>query len=477
MIPFLGYVPDADPATPGVITDCTMIEPSLRGMKAAPSAATTDLPALATACKGAVLVTKLDGSKRLIAGTKTALWEAGSGSWTDVKSGAYTGGDDDRWRFTQFGDVTIATNGTDEPQTSSSGAFADHTAMPKAALVATCSGFVMAAHITDSGYAHADGWWCSALYDHTDWTPAIATQSARARLLDTPGPITALKALGGALVAFKERSIYLGQYVGPDVIWAWSPIPGDIGAFSHESVVSDGTSLYWWGGDDFYRFDGSRPVPVGEAVKRWFSANAAPQYLYKMIGDYDRASGLVRFYFVGANDTELTQCLVYSPRLGRWGRADRDIEAAVDCVSASITYDSPAWAGITYDSAAFSQSYDSPFWLAKSEYPSVFDSAHTLRSLTGVSGASSITTGDFGDDDVYSLLRRVRPRYSNAPDSAQMTAYTKDGDTITEGETVSAHDGKFDVLQVSRWHRLRFDFTGDAEVSGFKVDLQPEGDR
>ena len=121
--PFLGWAPDADATTPGILVDVEMMEPSQRGMKAAPAAVATDLPALASACLGAALVTKLDGTKRLFAGTATGLFEAGSGAWTDRSAAAYATGDG-RWRFAQFGDVSIAVNGADDPQTMARGAMA-----------------------------------------------------------------------------------------------------------------------------------------------------------------------------------------------------------------------------------------------------------------------------------------------------------------------------------------------------------------
>lgn len=471
--PFLGWAPDADATTPGILVDVEMMEPSQRGMKAAPAAVATDLPALASACLGAALVTKLDGTKRLFAGTATGLFEAGSGAWTDRSAAAYATGDG-RWRFAQFGDVSIAVNGADDPQVSTSGVFAALSAMPVAKFVETCAGFVVVANIVDVSYPHADGWWCSALYDYTDWTPAIATQSAQARLLDTPGPITAFKALGGILVAFKSRSMYVGQYVGPDVIWSWQQVPGDVGAFSQESVVSDGSALYWWGGDDFYRFDGSRPVALRAPVRKWFSSNAIPAYMYKMLGNFDRANGLCRWYFVGTG-SEPTRCLVLDVASGKWGRADRAVEALVDYVSPLMTYDTAGTE--TYDDGD-SHSYDSPFWMAQNELPAIIDDTHTLRSLSGVAGSSSITTGDMGDDDTYSLLRRARARYARSPTSASLTAYYRDtGDTLTQGETTTADDGKFDVTQVARWHRLKFDFAGDVEIVGMNADVQPDGTR
>jgi hypothetical protein len=238
--------------------------------------------------------------------------------------------------------------------------------------------------------------------------------------------------------------------------------------------------LYWWGGDDFYRFDGSRPQPIGEAVKRWFSRNVAQQYLYTMLGDYDREKGLVRWYYAKAGDASAASCIVYSPRTGQWGRADRAIEATVEYVSSAITFDAPGiLAGLTFDDTTYTQSFDSPFWLASTESPAVFNTSHLLQTLTGVSGGSSITSGDFGDDDVYSLLRRVRPRYSTSPTTASMTNYHKSnaGDVVALDQTASADDGKFDVLRSARWHRVKFDLAGDVETSGFNADIQSEGPR
>jgi hypothetical protein len=51
------------------------------------------------------------------------------------------------------------------------------------------------------------------------------------------------------------------------------------------------------------------------------------------------------------------------------------------------------------------------------------------------------------------------------------------GDAVTAGDTVSADDGKFDVLQSARWHRVKFNWTGDVETTGYTVDLVAEGER
>lgn len=481
-IKVVGWAPDVDPVTPGVITDCSMLEPSLRGMRSAPSAVSVGASALAAECRGAVLVQKLDGSRRLFAGTQTKLYELAGTSWTDrsVGGGTYTGASDSRWMFRQFGDVTIATNGVDTPQESTTGAFADMAEMPKCKLVETVANFVMAANITDAGYQYSDGWWCSALGDHDEWTPDVATQSVQGRLTEAPGPITALRAIGGDVVAFKAKAMFVGRYVGTPIVWSWQAVPGDVGTEAAEGVASDGLRLYFWGGDDFYAFDGSRPQPIGEVVRRWFVANSNPQYLYKTIAQYDRRSSLVRFWFPGTDSTVPNRCVVFNTRTGQWGRADRTIEAAVDFVPGALTYDAPGLlTAATFDSTAYPESYDSPLWTTGAENAAVVDSTHTVRAITGVGEASSMTTGVFGDDERLTLLRRVRVRYAEAPDTASMTEFysQQSGATYTTGSTSSTSDGKHDFLRTARWHYLRADWTGSVEVTGYSLDAADTGAR
>src|SRR5687767_9258483 len=124
MIKLLGYAPDLPSFTPGVITTCSGMVPSLKGMRGAPSAQNTALPELAVACKGASVLRKLDNSTRLIAGTAAALYESSSSSWNDVsKAAGYTLGSETRWRFAMLGDTIIAAAKTEILQSSSVGAF------------------------------------------------------------------------------------------------------------------------------------------------------------------------------------------------------------------------------------------------------------------------------------------------------------------------------------------------------------------
>lgn len=485
-IVFTGYAPDYDPTTKGIITDCSAWLPTTKGYSGAPSAVSVGLPALAAACRGAVTVRKLDETTRMFAGTQTKLYERSGLVWDDIsRVGDYTGGAESKWRFTQYGNVTIATNRIDEMQAAGAGDFADLSGTPPlASIVETINGFVMALDYDDGSDDFPDGWFCSALNNHEDWTPSVATQCANGRLLDTPGQIRAGRKLGNVMVAYKERSMYMGFYDGPPIIWRWQLVAGDVGAVSQEAVVEvtiNGSPAHiFMGYDDIYMFDGSRPASIGKEVRRFLQSNINHSYRYKTITSHDRSNGIVYFYFVSRllGGTTPNACLAYNYITGQWGRDDRLVEAALEYLSASITWDDLGTLYPTWDDLPTDISYDSPFWSANQATPAIFDNAHTLNSLTGTAGDSSVTTGYIGDIETFTTLSRVYALLTvNSTSAASMTHYYNDtlGDMDTQGQTVSMSNNRFDLIWSAKWHKLKFDFTGNVTMPGIKAAYEEDG--
>jgi hypothetical protein len=526
-------------------------------MRASPSPVNAGMPALASATLGGATLVKLDNTKRLIVGTTTKLFEEGSGAWNDVTRaiGAYTAPAAGTWRFAQFGNVTLATNGADTLQQSLSGAFTDvpsplasinvtaggtgYTSAPTvtisggggsgatatatvagnavtgvtltnpgsgyttaptvsfggpgtgatatavvakapvAAIVEVVSGFVFLFNTTDPVFGvRPDGWWNSGLFDQTVWTPSQATQSANGRIIDTPGDIRAGRALGPDIVVYKETSMYYGTYQGPPIIWAFNVISNQIGAPCQEAVVSIGTAHLFLGNDNFYIFDGTRPQPIGDQVKNWFFRNQNPQFKQVVRSVHDRANSLVYWYYVSNQSTgSIDSAIVYNYKTNRWGKADRAIECAVDFINGQIT-----WTGLGTLANHWADlpqvPWDSPFWTSVALQPSIIDTTHTIQTLTGSAGQSSLMTGDFGDDEMYSDLQYVRLRAAQDPTSATMTAQHREtlGGTFTPSGSSDYFDGKFDVDVSARYHRLLMTFQGDCDLIGYTPNLVPDGE-
>lgn len=477
MIPFSGFYPDADEHSAGVITDCTMLLPSLKGYKGAPSIVNiTD--ALSAECRGSAYVVKLDNTTRLFAGTQTKLYELAGISWSDVsRAGDYVGSTDNVWRFAQFGDVTLAVNNVEVMQKSiGTGAFSDLATAPKAMVIETVGGFVMVGNYND-GTETPDGIFWSGYLDYTVWTPSTATQCGNLRLLDTPGEVRGLKRLGSSAIAYKKNSMYIGVNNGPPVLWGFTLISSEIGALSHESIVNIETAHYFISVSDIFMFDGSRPVPIGDGIREWFFNDLNAAYSYKIRGVYDKNTALIYWYYPSTASTgELDSCIIYNHKTQKWGRANRSIEVCLEYVSGVQTY-----AGLEVTYATYNDipqlSYGSPFWTNASFNMAIFDTSHILGTLSGVSLTSSLTTGAIGDDMQMTMIDRVQPRFINDADTGAMTNYYRmsDGSAYTTDALSAMVNSRFDLFRSARWHKFKLEFTGDVEISGNNYSLQPEG--
>jgi len=481
MIPLIGFAPDADPTTPGVLADCANFVPYLNGMEGAPTPATpTGTPALVAECRGAVVVRRLDDTRRIIAGTQTKLYDLTPGVWTDVsRFGDYAGGVETRWSFTQFGDATLAANKAEAIQRSTSGAFSDIAGAPKAEVIFTVGAFVMAMNV-DDGTVKPDGWHCCAAYNDTDWTESITTQSASGRLVATTGRITAGMRLGDYAVAYKERSIYMGQYVGSPVVWDWVQVPGgEAGCIGKEAICDIGSAHFFVGENKLWIFDGTRPVPVGDGeLSEWFFNNSNPGYRYKTICVFDKQTNRIWVFYPSNSSTTIDSAIVYHIVSKKWGKCDLSIEAALNYVTPPTTIDALTDYSATIEGLP-AMSFDSQFWLTGGRSLGIVNTSHQLQMMTGAASASSFTTGEVGDDDAVTSLTKIRMRYADAPDSAsvQMMYQMNSGTGFTNGITGSVNDGKFDVRQTARWHKARFDFTGPVKVTHMDADLKPAGQR
>lgn len=481
-VTLLGYAPDADPTMIGVLTSCTGVIPSLKGMKGAPSPADTTLATLGATCQGAMLVTLLNTTNRLFAGTPTDIKEAGASTWSSVGYTAYTTASTDRWRFAQQGNVTIATNNAETLQASvSSGSFTTIAGAPVAKIVEVANQFVFAFNTSTS----VDQWRCCALGDYTSWATSIASQATSGNLTSTPGPITGGKRFGDAVIAFKKNSMYLGRYVGPPTIWEFDLIPGESGAMSQETIVDIGTpdapKLIFMGERNFFSYDGSRPVPIGinrvnEAVfgsliqSRYYACNAL----------HDAANSRIYFYYPVADSVFPDHCVVYNYRSDKWGVDDRQIQATVQYVPAAITY-STLGSLYTLYSGLPNLPYGSAFLGSSLQTPAIIDTNNKLSTLSGPAGSTSFTTGDIGDDQMMFMLSRIRPRFLTQPTSASLTNYYRNGvgaALVADNPAGLSTDNSFDIDGGGReahWHRVQMSFTGDWELAGFSPEYVEGG--
>ena len=479
MIPITAFAPDGDPTSEGIIMDADNIIPTLKGAyKAAPSMLTTGYAALAAECLGVAQTQLLDATARLIAGTDTNLYEGSTLAWTDrSRAGNYTAGTK-RWRFGVFGNITLACNGIDilqaSPSTSTS--FANVAGAPVCKVFDVAQGFVMMGATNEGTYGdQSDRWWCSAIYDHTSWTPSLATQATTGRLVDASGPIRAMKALGSNFVAYKDRALFIGQYIGAPLVWQWTQIPSEVGCSSHEAVANvSGIGHIFIGQDNIYLYNGSGlPNPIGDGIKDWFFMDMNVSFKNNIRSSVDKVRSNVWFFYPRNDSTSLpTGAIIYNYKANKWGVWRGIVQAAVEYLTGATTIDAATG---TYDAQTLS--FNDPKWTNTSPFPAVMNNANTLVTLTGAAGTSNITFGDVGSDSMYSTLARVRVRFISSPTSASITNRFKQnvGDSLTTGQVATMVDGKFDMLKSARFHRVTLQTVGDCEFSAIDYQLGQDG--
>lgn len=502
LIPFVGYAPDIDPQTPGVITNCSAIVPTIRGFMGAPSPVVQGVDTLVSPCKGAASVRKLDDNTRIFAGTRDTLYELSGTNWNDISGVGSSGlGITDRWRFAQFGDATVFAAKTEVTQfitTGTATSYAGTSTAPNGAVVETVNNFVFLFDVIDQGsiYDSAErphGWWCAGKGGYTSWVPDVTTEAATGVLSSTPGKVVGAKRFGYQIIAYKLRAMYVGTYVGQPQIWDFKLIPGEAGALSHEVIVNIGTpeqpKHIFMGFDNFYSFDGGNPVPIGNELRKTVFGELNYEFYYGATALHDRTNKLVYFYYpvspsvsvdVGESPIDFVfpdRCVVYNYETGKWGRDDRQIQATIDYLGTGITYDEVGSSYSNFDDLP-NEAYDFAFSVVGSENPAIFNTDSNIAVLNGPSVSSSISTGDYGDDQGFSTLSRIRPRFLTAPNSSVFTNYYRNtlSDSLTIDQSTSMNSGRFDVIRSARWHRGIFDMIGPHEITGFSADTQADGE-
>lgn len=486
MSPILGFLPDADPMSPGVLTDCSNLIPMDSGYGGAPTPAPpAGVAPLASACRGAVLAVKLDGTRRVFAGTQTRLYELTGSLWTDRSAaGLYVGGVDSRWSYCQFGDTTIASNQVDAMQQSSVASFSAIAGAPKAKIViSVANNFVVAFNTIDGTFGvQPDRWWNCAQNNQLDWTPSIVTGAVTGRLVAAEGPITAGLPLGDYAVAYKARGIFIGQFVGAaSGGFQWTLVTGsaESGAVGQDAVCDIGGAHFIAGEDDFWLFDGGRPTSVGEGIRTWFRRNSSASFRFRTRVSFDRQRGLVWINFpgkasTGANDSTI----VWKIGTKKWGIANYTAEAHLNFASPGVTIDGLDAYASSFDTLP-DIPFDSAYWSSGGRAFSYFDAAHQLVVNSGACGPSSLTTGDVGDDDVRSDFQRLRIRFTTRPATGQAVPLSREdgGDAPIPGpvEGWNPRTGAFTFNTSGYWHRARVDMTGDHVETGYDIGILPDG--
>ena len=456
----LTYLPDADPTTPGVMRTVFNLIPSARGYQDAPGPDVLVNAATASTPYNGAMLQKLDGSSRIFVGHATGVDEFDGSAWVNRLSASAQG---PGWVFKQFGNATLVGSSATGLHQSTSTSFSSISGSPTCNAFCITSTFqVMAVGLS----TQADGWACSALADYTNWTPDLGTQAATARFLATPGPARACIPFGPHVLAFKERSMYWMRYLNVPVIWGTELISNEVGCVGAHAVCDVGERIFFVGPEDFYLFDGTRPVPIGEGVRETFFQGLAWDLRSLISCVYDARSDHVWVFYPSLEDGSSSfRALVYHVGTGRWGHATYPVQCAFPLI---------AFPSVNSMASGLAPGFG--------RYP--FGSAtigamvgNQLTCLRKREGTSSFRLGWFGDDGNETQLTKLRPRFLQTPAEASAQFYASDDlDSMAIARDFTAMKEKaFGTSQRATWHSAEIQMRAPFEIAGYVSDLPKSG--
>lgn len=422
-----------------------------------------------TATDGQFTVTVTDANTFTV--TTTSATTTGNVTIKPSSSG-YTTASNERFRFTQFGDVVIATNNSQRLQSwtlGTSTAFRNLSDdAPIAKFITVVRDFVVCANVKESGTQQQYRVQWSGLNDETTWTSSQVTQSDYQDLPDG-GQIVGIR--GGEFgVIFLERAIYRMSYIGTPFVFQFDNISRNKGCSVAGSIAQYAGITFYLSDDGFYMCDGQQVIPIGtEKVDRWFFANAAASDFPNMSAAVDPLRKLVLWNFLAIDGTR--KLIIYNFATKKWTYAIAGSSYISEATTAALTLDQIDSISASID--ALDQSLDSPLFLGGKYFLGGTLDTRVI-TYTGTYLTGNIQTGDIGSQ--RSVITLVRPQIDNGSASISVASRQQLDDEIVYGTAVQASsENRVSLRSGGNYHRIQITPTGNNWKNAVAVDIDVVG--
>ena len=531
-IQFKDWLPD-QPSILDAVSEANNVTPLAVGY--GPFKSAVNYSGAATEDLNNCFAAKVDNDVSIFAGGATKLFKVSATDLTmeDVsKASGYTG--INRWKFVQFGNYALASNGSEKIQyydVNVSTDFADlAAAAPVAKYITVVRDFVVGANIGAGTYPSRVQW--SDINDPTDWTAGAASQSDYQELPDG-GDITGIT--GGEFgIVFLEKAIVRMSYIGSPLFFQFDTISRNVGCIEGGSIAQYGGVSYFLSDDGFYSCNGQQVVGIGaEKVDRYFFNNANIGDIDSISAAIDPERNLVIWNYTTVSGNR--QLIIYNFETQKWSEADTDVDVLSTLATTGTTLDAIDTAyNITAGSFVAGKSYTIRS-VGTTSFTSIGAVANTVGVLftatgigsgtgvaidmaasaaalktidtltttlddrlyaggkflfggvrdtkvitfTGTYATANITTNDL-EYGYNSVLTLIRPSVDNGSADVAVASRRMLDDTITYGSTVSAsQEDRCSVRSAGRYHRVSLTPTGADWHSaiGMDIDYSTQGTR
>ena len=466
-IPFGEWMPD-QPGITGALTDAKNCVSQAVGYGPFPQA-------VAFSAAAAENLTSLfaskqpDGVTKLFAAGRTKIYTvSGVGAVTQVNTG-YTTSASERFRFTQFGDVVIATDNSSKLQAwtlGTSTAFADLAASaPVAKYVTVVRDFVVTANTFESSKQEQYRVRWSGINDESTWTPSATNQADFQDIADG-GQIMGIRGGEFGLILL-ERGIQRMSYIGSPLIFQFDNISRNKGCMVSGSIAQYQGVTFFLSDDGFYACDGQQVMPIGsEKVDRWFLDDVSDNDYGTMSAAVDPVRKLILWNYKSKDGSR--NLIMYNFNTKKWTHSDAGTDFISDASSASSTLEEVDSLSASID--ALATPLDSILF-AGGKYFLGGTLATKVITYTGTPMTARIQTGDIevGGQSVVTL---ARPQVDQGSATVAVASRRLLSEDVTFGTAVAASDDNRVSLRGSgKYHRIEVNPTGDRWKSAVAVDV------
>ena len=329
----------------------------------------------------------------------------------------------------------------------------------------------------------------SAINDSSDWTPSGDTQSGYQDIVGSHGSVMAIVSGESYAVIFMERAIYRMDYVGTPLIFQFSKVADNIGAFISKSVVSFGSDIFFLAQDGFYKLSGGDTlVPIGNGRVDNYFFNDLSSDLDGVSSAIDPNNSVAVWSYRGSgadgtNDIN-NKLLIYNYSVDKWATGS-GLDVQFISSGSQEAFDTLEKLDVLGDLDSLPKTLDSYYYSSGVYGLAGFNSDKKFGKFLGGSLPATIDTTEFqGAKDSRSAITNVRPIVDAKTSQSVVVTVTPitrntQTETITVGSPVSIQSsGDCPMRSSSRYHRIRVKTTGNfLTMSGVDVTAKPTGKR
>jgi hypothetical protein len=389
----------------------------------------------------------------------------------------YTTPTNQRWRFTQFGNVLVAANGGNRLQgynVNTSSTFQDLASdAPQARYVTVVRDFVVSGYINSSTvYPNRVQW--SALGDESSWTNSATTQ---ADFQDIPDGGSVVGITGGEFgLVFMDRSIHRMSYIGSPLVFQFDNISRNQGCYEANSIIQYGGTSFFLSDDGFYACDGQQIIPIGnEKVNRYFFNDVDEGTLNLMSAAVDPARKLVIWAYASQASATVDKLLIYNYQTNKWTSGTTNASRVASSSTPTVALEGLDVFG---NVDTIPTSFDSRIWLGgKMQFAGVRDTK--IITFSGANNTAYIETGDIEMPGVTSAITLAKPIVDGGSGSVALFSRRLLSEQVLFGfQTAADSENRVSIRGVGRYHRLQLTPTGQwTNTVGIDVEMNPLGSR